>query len=60
MGKRNEKEIYRIENTDYLASKEPIEAIRIIKKAYGLKYLMQAYELYTQWRIQYIKGIKRW
>lgn len=60
MGKRIEERICRIENTEYLASKEPIEAIRIIKKAYGLKYLSQAYEIYTQWRNRYIKGIKRW
>lgn len=60
MGKRIEGRICRIENTEYLASIEHKEAIRIIKKAYGFKYLKQAYEIYRQWRNQYIKDVKRW
>lgn len=50
MGKRIEKRINKIENTEYLASKEVDDAIRYIRKAYGFKYLSQAREIYKNWR----------
>ena len=60
MGKRIKNRINKIENTEYLAYKEPIEAIRYIKKAYGFKYLSQAREIYKNWRKEYIKDNRRW
>lgn len=60
MGKRIEERIYRIENTEYLANKEPLEAIRYIRKAYGLKYTSEANEFYKNWRNDYIKDNRRW
>lgn len=60
MGKRIEERIYKIENTEYLASKEVDDAIRYIRKAYGFKYLSQAREIYKNWRKEYIKDNRRW
>lgn len=60
MGKRIEKRINKIENTEYLASKEVDDAIRYIRKAYGFKHLSQAREIYKNWRKEYIKDNRRW
>lgn len=60
MGKRIEKRINKIENTEYLASKEVDDAIRYIRKPYGFKYLYQAREFYKNWRKEYIKDNRRW
>lgn len=60
MGKRIEKRINKIENTEYLASKEVDDAISYIRKAYGFKYLYQAREIYKNWRKEYIKDNRRW
>lgn len=60
MGKRIEKRINKIENTEYLTSKEVDDAIRYIRKTYGLKYTSEAYKFYKNWRNDYIKDNRRW
>lgn len=59
MGKRIEKRINKIENTEYLASKEVDDAISYIRKAYGFKYLSQAREIYKI-GVRNIKDNRRW
>lgn len=54
------KRIKKIENTDYLANKEVKEAIQYIKTAYGYKNIVQAQEVYKNWRKEYLKDRKRY
>ena len=50
----------KIENTDYLANIEVKEAINYIKVAYGYKNIVQAQEVYKNWRKEYLKDRKRY
>lgn len=54
------KRIKKIENTDYLAIVEVKEAIQYIKTAYGYKNIVQAQEVYKNWRKDYLKDRKRY
>ena len=51
--------IKKIENTNYLANIEVKEAINYIKVAYGYKDIVQAQEVYKNWRKDYLKDRKR-
>lgn len=48
------KRIKKIENTDYLATVEVRDAINYIKVAYGYKNIVQAQEVYKNWRKDYL------
>lgn len=50
----------KIENTDYLANIEVKEAINYIKVAYGYKDIVQAQEVYKNWRKEYLKDRGRY
>lgn len=52
--------IKRIENTNYLATVEVRDAINYIKVAYGYKNIVQAQEVYKNWRKEYLKDRKRY
>lgn len=52
------KRIKKIENTNYLATVEVRDAINYIKVAYGYKDIVQAQEVYKNWRKDYLKD--RW
>ena len=52
--------IKKIENTDYLANVEVRDAINYIKVAYGYKDIVQAQEVYKNWRKEYLKDRKRY
>ena len=54
------KRIKKIENTDYLATVEVRDAIKYIKTAYGYKDMVQAQEVYKNWRKEYLKNIRRY
>ena len=54
------KRIKKIENTDYLANIEVKEAIQYIKTTYGYKNIVQAQEVYKNWRKDYLKDRKRY
>ena len=44
------KRIKKIENTNYLATVEVRDAVNYIKTAYGYKNIVQAQEVYKNWR----------
>ena len=52
--------IKKIENTDYLANLEVKEAIYYIKTAYSYKNIVQAQEVYKNWRKDYLKDRRRY
>ena len=52
--------IKKIENTDYIANVEVRDAINYIKTAYGYKNIVQAQEVYKNWRKEYLKDGKRY
>ena len=52
--------IKRIENTNYLATVEVRDAINYIKVAYGYKDIVQAQEVYKNWRKEYLKDRGRY
>ena len=54
------KRIKKIENTDYLATIEVRDAINYIKTAYGYKNIVQAQEVYKNWRKDYLKDRGRY
>lgn len=54
------KRIKKIENTDYLATVEVRDAIIYIKTTYGYKNIVQAQEVYKNWRKEYLKDIRRY
>lgn len=54
------KRIKKIENTDYLANKEVKEAIQYIKTAYQFKDIVQAQEVYKNWRKDYLNDRRRY
>ena len=54
------KRIKKIENTDYLANVEVRDAVNYIKAAYGYKNIVQAQEVYKNWRKDYLKDRKRY
>ena len=54
------KRIKKIENTDYLAKIEVKEAIQYIKTAYGYKNIVQAQEVYKNWRKEYLNDRGRY
>ena len=54
------KRIKKIENTDYLATVEVRDAINYIKVAYGYKNIVQAQEVYKNWRKEYLNDRKRY
>ena len=54
------KRIKKIENTDYLANIEVKEAIQYIKTAYQFKDIVQAQEVYKNWRKEYLNDRGRY
>ena len=54
------KRIKKIENTNYLATVEVKEAIQYIKTAYGYKNIVQAQEVYKNWRKDYLNDRGRY
>ena len=54
------KRIKKIKNTNYLATVEVRDAINYIKVAYGYKNIVQAQEVYKNWRKDYLKDRKRY
>ena len=54
------KRIKKIENTNYLATVEVKEAIQYIKTAYGYKNIVQAQEVYKNWRKDYLNDRRRY
>lgn len=54
------KRIKKIENTNYLATVEVRDAINYIKVAYGYKNIVQAQEVYKNWRKEYLKDRGRY
>ena len=54
------KRIKKIENTDYLATVEVRDAVNYIKTAYGYKDIVQAQEVYKNWRKEYLKDRGRY
>lgn len=50
----------KIENTNYLATIEVKEAIDYVKTAYEFKDIVQAHEVYKNWRKEYLKDNTRW
>ena len=54
------KRINKIENTDYLATVEVRDAVNYIKTAYGYKNIVQAQEVYKNWRKDYLKDRGRY
>ena len=54
------KRIKKIENTDYLATVEVRDAVNYIKTAYGYKNIVQAQEVYKNWRKEYLKDRGRY
>lgn len=54
------KRIKKIENTDYLATVEVRDAINYIKVAYGYKDIVQAQEVYKNWRKEYLNDRGRY
>lgn len=60
MSKRSETLKQKIENTEFLATKEPEMAIYYINIAYKLKNKTIAREIYKNWRKEYMKDNTRW
>lgn len=60
MSKRSETLKQKIENTDFLATKEPLMAIYYINIAYELRNKSKAKEIYKVWRKEYLKDEKRY
>ena len=54
------KRIKKIENTNYLATVEVKEAINYIKTAYQFKDIVQAKEVYKNWRKDYLNDRGRY
>ena len=54
------KRIKKIENTNYLATVEVSDAINYIKTAYQFKDIVQAQEVYKNWRKDYLKDRGRY
>ena len=54
------KRIKKIENSDYLANIEVKEAINYIKTAYQFKDIVQAQEVYKNWRKEYLNDRGRY
>ena len=54
------KRIKKIENTNYLATVEVRDAINYIKVAYGYKDIVQAQEVYKNWRKEYLNDRGRY
>ncbi len=54
------KRIKKIENTNYLATVEVRDAINYIKVAYGYKNIVQAQEVYKNWRKEYLNDRGRY
>lgn len=54
------KRIKKIENTNYLATVEVKEAINYIKVAYGYTDIVQAQEVYKNWRKDYLNDRGRY
>lgn len=54
------KRINKIENTDYLATVEVRDAVNYIKTAYQFKDIVQAQEIYKNWRKDYLKDRGRY
>ena len=52
--------IKKIGNTDYLANVEVRDAINYIKVAYGYKDIVQAQEVYKNWRKEYLNDRGRY
>lgn len=59
MSKRSETLKQKIENTEFLANKEPEMAIYYINIAYQLRNKSKACEIYKNWRKEYLKDIRR-
>lgn len=60
MSKRSETLKQKIENTEFLATKEPEMAIYYINIAYELRNKTIAREIYKNWRKEYMKDNTRW
>lgn len=60
MSKRSETLKQKIENTEFLATKEPEKAIYYINIAYELRNKSIAREIYKIWREIYLKDITRY
>lgn len=60
MSKRSETLKQKIENTDFLATKDPSMAIYYINIAYELRNKSKAKEMYKVWRKEYMKDNTRW
>ena len=54
------KRIKKIENTNYLATVEVRDAVNYIKTAYGYKNIVQAQEVYKNWRKEYLNDRGRY
>ena len=60
MSKRSETLKQKIENTEFLATKDPQMAIYYINIAYELRNKIKAKEYYKIWREEYLKDEKRY
>ena len=60
MSKRSETLKQKIENTEFLATKEPEMAVYYINIAYKLRNKSKAHEIYKIWRKEYLKNITRY
>ena len=60
MSKRSETLKQKIENTEFLATKEPSMAIYYINIAYELRNKTIAREIYKIWRKEYLKDSTRY
>ena len=60
MSKRSETLKQKIENTEFLATKDPQMAIYYINIAYELRNKSKAKEIYKVWREEYLKDEKRY
>ena len=60
MSKRSETLKQKIENTEFLATKEPEKAVYYINIAYELRNKSKALEIYKIWRKEYIKDTTRY
>ena len=60
MSKRSETLKQKIENTEFLATKEPEMAVYYINIAYELRNKTKAREIYKIWREIYLKDITRY
>ena len=60
MSKRSETLKQKIENTEFLATKDPQMSIYYINIAYELRNKSKAKEYYKIWREEYLKDEKRY